>query len=175
MNNTAVLIWTPVLYFFCSLEHLWPLCTSLAGPGETTGPIYWQAQGRENTISWQKTSCPEQIPVSTQTHTGMASFPSLCLCSAQEVSSPSALIRRVCMQALVMHVITLCGVFICLQFFPRRRERARSPASCAVCSEEEHAFLKLNPEHTAALFRSRWLAEDVEGLSWPGDGAGKNK
>lgn len=85
----------------------------------------------------------------TQPHTGMASFPSLCLCSAQEVSSPSALIRRVCMQALVMHVITLCGVFICLRFFPRRRERARSPASCAVCSEEEHAFLKLNPEHTA--------------------------
>lgn len=50
-------------------EHLWPLCTSLAGPGETIGPIYWQAQGRENTINWQKTSWPEQIPVSTQTHT----------------------------------------------------------------------------------------------------------
>lgn len=47
----------------CSLvlpEHLWPFCGSLASWGETTGPIYWQAHSWENTISWQKTSHPEQ-------------------------------------------------------------------------------------------------------------------
>lgn len=127
--------------------------------GETTVPIYWQAQGRENTISCQKTSHPEQILILTQTYTHShmhdRGLLSLYLCSTQETSSPSALICHVCMQAVTMHVITLCGVFICLWLsFPHRREKAWFPVGCSVCSEEEHAFLKLNPEHTAALFLS---------------------
>lgn len=31
-----------------------------------------------------------------------------------------------------------------------------------VCEEEEHAFLKINPEHTAVLVLSSRLAKDVE-------------
>lgn len=30
-----------------------------------------------------------------------------------------------------------------------------------VCAQEEHAFLKINPEHTAALLLSSRLAKDV--------------
>lgn len=101
-------------------QHLWPFCGSQPGWGETTGPIYCQAQGRENTISWQKTSHPEQTLISTQTYTtshlrGLGLL-SVYLCSARDTSSPSALIYRVCMQGVVMHVITLRGVFICLWF-----------------------------------------------------------
>lgn len=94
-----------------------------AGEGPQ-GPFYWQAQGRKNTISWQKTSQPEQTPVSSQTyktsHQHGPGLLSIYLCCTQEMSSPSSLIRHVCMQAVAMHVITLCGVFICLS--PQERE-----------------------------------------------------
>lgn len=158
MNNTAVLIWTPALYFFV-FQNTCDLCVPAQQAWERPQDQYiGRHKAGKTQLAGRKPPALNKsqfLHRHTQPHTGMASFPSLCLASAQEVSSPSALIRRVCMQALVMHVITLCGVFICLRFFPRRRERTRSPASCAVCSEEEHAFLKLNPEHTAALFLSR--------------------
>lgn len=49
------------------------------------------------------------------------------LCSIQEMSSPSALIYRMCMQAVVMHVITLRRVFICLWFSPPQEEGSLLP------------------------------------------------
>lgn len=135
-------------------EHLWPFCGSLASRGETTGPIYWQAQGRENTISWQKTSHPEQTLISTQTYTtshlrglgllGLLGL-SVYLCSTQEMSSPSALIYRVCMQAVFMHVITLCGVFICLWFSPPQEGESLVPCELQCVFRGGTCIFKIQP------------------------------
>lgn len=112
-----------------------------AGEGPQ-GPFYWQAQGRKNTISWQKTSQPEQTPVSSQTYKtsrqhGLGLL-SIYLCCTQEMSSPSSLICHVCMQAVAMHVITLCGVFICLWFSSPTAERKPAPLRAAVCVQRKN-------------------------------------
>lgn len=76
------------------------------------------------------------------------------------------------MQSVVMHVITLCGGFylpVVLSPAPARVKTGSLWAPVCVCSVGEHAFLKLNPELTAVLFLSCWLAKDTGGLSGPGD------
>lgn len=117
--------------------------------GGSAGPIYWQAQGRENTISWQKTSHPEQTLISTQTSTashlhGLALL-SVYLCSTHETSSPSALIHHVCMRAVVRHVITLCGVFICLWFCPPQEGESLLPCELQCVFRGRTCIFKTQP------------------------------
>lgn len=70
------------------------------------------------------------------------------------------------MQSVVMHVIMLCGGFylpVVLSPAPARVKTGSlwAPVCVCVCSVGEHAFLKLNPELTAVLFLSCWLAKDT--------------
>ncbi len=153
-------------------EHLWPFCGSLASWGETTGSIYWQAESRKNTISWQKTSHPEQTSFlhrHTQPHTCMASSSSLFISAPlrkcphlQHWSTSGACRQYSCMSLPCVEFLSACGSL------PHRREKAWSPVSCSVCSEEEHAFLKFKPEHTAVLFLFLLISQGCGGLSGPG-------
>lgn len=122
---------------FVLLEHLWPFCSSLTSWGETAGPIYWQAQFWENTISWQKTSCPEQTSVSAQTytqpHTGMAPVSPLYLRSTQEsvLTFSTDLPRANAGGSHACHYPAR-RFYLPVLFFPHRREKTCSPLSHCV-------------------------------------------
>lgn len=77
----------------------------------------------------------------------------LCLSVLLTGNILSVAIYQVCMQA------QSCMSLPCVEFlsacgcFSHRREKAWVPVDCSVCSEEKHALLKFNPEHSAALLR----------------------
>ncbi|CAB1446656.1 unnamed protein product [Pleuronectes platessa] len=89
---------------------------SLRGRGNTTGPIYRQEQGGKTQLAGggpPTLSKPSSLHRRTQPHISTALASSLFI-SAWDTSSPSGRIHRVCMLPVVMHVIILCGGFICL-------------------------------------------------------------
>lgn len=147
--------------------------------GGAAGPIYWQAQGRENAISWQKTSHPEQTLISAQTYTashlhGLALL-SVYLRATQETSSPSALIQHVCMQAVVRHVITLCGVFICLWFSPPQEAESLLPCELQCVFRGRTCIFKTQPWAHCCPVPFPLISQGCGGLSGPGDRATEKK
>lgn len=151
-------------------EHLWPFSGSLAGWLDTTGPIYWQAEGWGNTSNWQRTSHPKPDLISTHTHTATLTplwpHPSLCLSPLNSGNVRFVITDLRCVHAVGSHA---CHYAVwrflspCSSLSrPRKSEDWFLVGSCVcVCSVGEYAFLKLNPELTAVLFLSCWLAKDT--------------
>lgn len=151
-------------------EHLWPFSGSLAGWVDTTGPIYWQAEGWGNTSNWQRTSHPKPDLISTHTHTATLTplwpHPSLCLSplNSGNVRFVITDLRRVhAVGSHACHYAVWRFLSSCSSLSrPRKSEDWFPVGSCVcVCSVGEYAFLKLNPELTAVLFLSCWLAKDT--------------
>lgn len=111
-------------------------------------------------------------PHSTQTyiasHLNGLSRLSLYLRSTQEMSSPLALIWCLSMQLVVMHVITLCGVYICLWFSPPQEGQSPVPRGLQSVSGAGTCIFKNQPWAHCCPVPLLQISQGCGGLSGPG-------
>lgn len=158
-------------------EHLWPFSGSLAGWVDTTGPIYWQAEGWGNTSNWQRTSYPKPDLISTHTHTATLTplwpHPSLCLSPLN-----SGNVRFVITDLRRVHAVGSHACHYAVWRFlspcsslsrPRKSEDWFPVGSCVCVFSGRICIFKTQPWAHCCPVPFLLISQGYGGLSGPGD------